>query len=288
MPAAGANNPRPGEVVVLVGLQRAAQHNYAAASVLDAAADDSAGTGDRLAVRLLHHGTRLSVRRRNLVRCCSGARGERMQLLVRLVWEHQRELRVAAKFLEGRLSGELGLCLRIASFFPPRETLALTSGYAMGAVVRDWTCVAPTPSVGVRPSSHPLMWRRMRQPAGAEKLKDSFARIDCAVISLGDGRYVVAGGCDDHPARVQRFFSSAFVYDALTHAVDALPDMPHARHGCGGCFLPQLGTAGKVCVCGGEYVNGPPGSPSWVKRQLVQSGVESRSRSVSNIRGRET
>ena len=76
MPAAGANNPRPGEVVVLVGLQRAAQHNYAAASVLDAAADDSAGTGDRLAVRLLHHGTRLSVRRRNLVRCCSGARGE--------------------------------------------------------------------------------------------------------------------------------------------------------------------------------------------------------------------
>ena len=43
MPAAGANNPRPGEVVVLVGLQRAAQHNYAAASVLDAAADSPTG-----------------------------------------------------------------------------------------------------------------------------------------------------------------------------------------------------------------------------------------------------
>ena len=53
---------------------------------------------------------------------------------------------------------------------------------------------------------------------GADRVADGIVRIDCAVVSVGAGRFVVAGGCDDHPGRTSRFFASAFEYDAIARA----------------------------------------------------------------------
>ena len=238
-----------GEVVVIVGLSGAPQHNYHSAAVLNKVeAADSTMTGDRYAVRLLHGcRPRLSVRRRNILRAAQPA--EREQLLVRVLWERQLELRVVSPLLLGKLSLELGICLKIASFFPHRQTMAFTSGFAMGTVVRDWSCVCPDPH------SRRFAWHPMRQPAGTSAVAGSIARIDCAVVSIGQGRFFIAGGCDDHPSRMRRFFRSAFVYDALTHAVEPLPDMPCARHGCGGAHI-----NGKVLVFGGEYASSSGGA----------------------------
>ena len=45
-----------------------------------------------------------------------------------------------------------------------------------------------------------------------------------------------------------RFSRSAFIYDALTHVATPLPDMPCARHGCGGARI-----GNQVYVLGGGY-----------------------------------
>ena len=227
----------PKDVVVVVGLAAQPQHNYAAARVLEKPAE-----ADRVPVALLHGDRRqLSVRRRNLIKAARPA--DRDALLVRVVWERQLELRVAAEFLLGKLHGEEGLCLHIASFFPPRETLALTTGYAMGRIVSEWSCISLPPAA-------PPAWAVLHGGAGRVFGADeSFVRMDCAVVGVGRGRFVVAGGCGDHPSRCNAFYSSAWLYDALTHSVERLPDMPCARHGCGGAHVD-----GRVYVFGGEYV----------------------------------
>ena len=242
------------DIVVLVGLT-ARQHNFHSARVLGA--QTQAG---RVPVQLLHGArTKMSVRRQNLLKASRDE--DRAALLTRIVWERQLELRVAASFLLDKLRGEKGLCLEIASHFPPRETLALTTGFAMGRIVPEWNMVALE---GGR-----FVWRPLHggahgganpQPGprvhGAARITDGIVRIDCAVVSVGSGRFVVAGGCDTHPSRAQRFFASAFMYDAITNAVEPLPDMPCARHGCNGAFLD-----GRVYVLGGEYVARAPVAP---------------------------
>jgi len=45
-------------------------------------------------------------------------------------------------------------------------------------------------------------------------VRDGIVRIDCAVVAIGAGRFVVAGGCANHPSRARKFFCSAFIYDA--------------------------------------------------------------------------
>lgn len=227
----------PKDVVVIVGLAAQPQHNYAAARVLDKPTE-----ADRVPVALLHGDRRaLSVRRRNLLKAARPA--DRDALLVRVVWEHQLELRVAADFLLSKLHGEEGLCLHIASFFPPRETLALTTGYAMGRIISEWSCIA-------LPPAGPPAWATLHGGTGKVFGADeSFVRIDCAVVGVGGGRFVVAGGCGDHPSRCASFYRSAWLYDAITHSVERLPDMPCERHGCGGAHID-----GRVYVFGGEYV----------------------------------
>ena len=281
MPAALA----PGDVVMVMGLESRRDYNYQAAVVLD----EEATAEGRLAVRLLHRRrreagprTQLSVRRRHLrlldmpgssegARRRRGALAEscaadRAAVLTRVVWERQLELRVAAPFLRRALQDEDGggLCQNIASFFEPRATLALTTGFANGRVVPDWSCVKPT-SGGGGGGGGGFEWRPVhdggaQQVWGAAGVKDGIVRIDCAVVDIGLGRFVIAGGCADHPQRVRgRFFRSAFVYDAMAHAVAPLPDMPHARHGCGGACLDLRGVRDGglyVFVFGGEYVNG--------------------------------
>ena len=226
----------PKDVVVVVGLAAQPQHNYAAARVLEKPAE-----ADRVPVALLHGDRRqLSVRRCNLIKAARPA--DRDALLVRVVWERQLELRVAAEFLLGKLHGEEGLCLHIASFFPPRETLALTTGYAMGRIVSEWSCISLPPAA-------PPAWAVLHGGAGRVFGADeSFVRMDCAVVGVGRGRFVVAGGCGDHPSRCNAFYSSAWLYDALTHSVERLPDMPCARHGCGGARI-----GNQVYVLGGGY-----------------------------------
>lgn len=50
-------------------------------------------------------------------------------------------------------------------------------------------------------------------------------RIDCATVALGRGRFLVAGGCPDHPQKCHVFLRSAFIFDAVAHTVRPLPDM---------------------------------------------------------------
>ena len=166
-------------------------------------------------------------------------------LLTRIVWEHQQELRVVRQLLLDQLRGEEGLCLHIASFFPVRETMALTTGFAHGRIVPAWSCA--------RLRRGRLEWAPIHGKAtavfGAENVTNGITRIDCAVVEHGPGKFLVAGGCDRHPSVAKEFFSSAFTYDAITHAATPLPPMPLRRHGCGGTCID-----GKVYVVGGEYV----------------------------------
>ena len=229
-----------GDIVVIVGLlsESARQHNFQAARVVPG------GSGERVGVCLLH-GTRktLSVKRRNLLR--ASVPEDRAMLLTRIVWEHQQELRVVRQLLLDQLRGEEGLCLHIASFFPVRETMALTTGFAHGRIVPAWSCA--------RLRRGRLEWAPIHGKAtavfGAENVTNGITRIDCAVVEHGPGKFLVAGGCDRHPSVAKEFFSSAFTYDAITHAATPLPPMPLRRHGCGGTCID-----GKVYVVGGEYV----------------------------------
>ena len=124
-------------IVVIIGLESAPQYNYRAARVLSAQTSDRG----RLGVELLHGEApkkRLSVRRCNLLRASHPE--DRAALMTRLVLDRQLELRVCRNFLLEHLQGEEGLLLHIASFFPPRETMALTTGFAMGRIVPSWVC----------------------------------------------------------------------------------------------------------------------------------------------------
>ena len=236
----------PSDVVVIVGLVSQRQHNFRAARVVT-----KEQAGSRVGVRLLHGERKsLSVRRQNLLR--ASHEQDRKALLVRIVLQRQRELRVCRDFLLDQLSGEEGLLLHIASFFPPRETMALTTGFAMGKIVPAWVCATLDEKRGA------LTWRRIHDgrecwdqtgPSESEHaMDDGIVRIDCAVVDIGSGQFLVAGGCADHPSRARAFFSSAFMYDSITHVATALPDMPHPRHGCKGAYLD-----GKVYVVGGDY-----------------------------------
>ena len=233
-----------GQIVVVVRLERAPHYNYAPGVVVRRVDDDG-----RLGVELLH-GRRqtLSIRRSNLLR--ADHEEDRVAILTQAVWERQLELRVARNYLLDRLRGEEGLALHIASFFPARQTMALTTGFAMGCIVPTWSCA--TLSTAGRLHWRPIHEQRDGRLAvfGASRVRDGLVRIDCAVVDIGSGRFVVAGGCDDHPSRARTFFKSAFIYDALTHAATPLPDMPCARHGCGGALVD-----GKVYVVGGGYAD---------------------------------
>ena len=233
-----------GQIVVVVRLERAPHYNYAPGVVVRRVDDDG-----RLGVELLH-GRRqtLSIRRSNLLR--ADHEEDRVAILTQAVWERQLELRVARNYLLDRLRGEEGLALHIASFFPARQTMALTTGFAMGCIVPTWSCA--TLSTAGRLHWRPIHEQRDGRQAvfGASRVRDGLVRIDCAVVDIGSGRFVVAGGCDDHPSRARAFFKSAFIYDALTHAATPLPDMPCARHGCGGALV-----EGRVYVVGGGYAD---------------------------------
>ena len=232
---------RAGDVVVIVGLEAATQHNHASAVVVG-----DGGDGGRVAVRRLH-GPRplLAVRRRHLLRAADD--GDRRRLFARVAWARQLELRCAARWLEAQLPE--ALCLRVAACFAPRETLALTSGFAAGRVVPRWTAFAP--GRGWVASHDPEGPQRLH---GAAAVADGVERIDCAVVDAGGGRFVVAGGCGDHPSRCDRFFRSAFLYDGLAGSAAPLPDMPRARHGCGGARVGR-----RVYVVGGDYCDRGPG-----------------------------
>ena len=230
------------DIVVIHGLVGAPQHNFAPATVLD---QDAPAPG-RVPIQLLHGSrAKLSVRRSNLLDMWGEE--ERAMLLTLIVWERQLELRVARQFLLDRLRGEEGLCLEVASHFPPRETMGLTTGFSRGQLVREWSAVALE---GGRFVWRPLNGEGRERVFGADAIPDGIERIDCAVVGIGSARFVVAGGCADHPSRARCFFASAFLYDAITHAVEPLPDMPGPRHGCGGAHID-----GRVYVMGGNYVD---------------------------------
>ena len=249
-----------GDLCIVVGLANAPQYNNRAARVLPQTPDAASGN-NRIPVVLLHgsHKKFLSVRRQNLLRATH--REDREALLTRVVLQHQQELRVVRFFLEEKLHGEEGLLLHIASFFPPRETMALTTGFAMGRIIPSWCCAVLNPRGGG------LSWRPLHQggdgwdgvpvddpdaKVGAldtRSVPDGIVRIDCAVVAIDQGRFLVAGGCADHPSRARAFFKSAFLYDSLVHVATPLPDMPCRRHGCGGAYLD-----GKVYILGGNYV----------------------------------
>ena len=231
-----------GDIVVVVGLDNAKHFNFQPGIIPAAEAPEG-----RVPVRLLHQQHTLSCRRQNLLRAAHA--DDRAALLTRVVWERQLEMRVVRNFLLNKLLGEEGLCLEVASHFPVRTTMALTTGFAMGRIVPNWSVVALSPN-------GELQWRPIHDHAGhqavfgVEKIPDGIVRIDCAVVSIGSGRFVVAGGCDKHPRLAGRFFRSAFIYDALTHAVEPLPDMPCDRHGCNGACIGE-----DVYIVGGGYVS---------------------------------
>ena len=89
--------------------------------------------------------THLSLRRRNIVLASRPEEREKLEAIEK--WERQIELRVARPWLEamlggdGALQGFLGLMLDIASFWPRRETLGHTSGFAAGALLPEWRCL---------------------------------------------------------------------------------------------------------------------------------------------------
>ena len=131
------------DVAIVVGLERAVGYNFRAALVLSPAMPDG-----RVAVRLLHGDRRqLSCRRHNLLRAAHPE--DRARLLTLVVWERQLELRVARSFLLEKLGGEI-----VASFFPARETLALTR------IIPDWSCVtlAAVGEVDQRTSGGRFRW----------------------------------------------------------------------------------------------------------------------------------
>ena len=125
--------------------------------------------------------------------------------------------------------------------------MALTTGFAMGRIIREWSMATLD---GGQLRWQPIHADDTTAVHGADAVRDGIVRIDCAVIDIGLGNFLVAGGCDDHPSRCLSFFRSAFVYDSLTHSVSPLPDMPCVRHGCGGAFID-----GKAYVVGGEYAD---------------------------------
>ena len=237
------------DIVIVVGLENAAQYNFRAGRVLNTQTTDRG----RVGVQLLHgECKRLSVQRSNLLRASKAE--DREALLTRIVLERQSELRACRSFLYDQLHGEEGLLLHIASFFPRRETMALTTGFAMGRIVPSWVCA--TVRHGVHLGWNPIHdggrgWDGANVPVDGEQLvRDGIVRIDCAVVDIGSGQFLVAGGCADHPSKPNvQFFASAFLYDSLTHVATALPNMPHVRHGCSGAHLD-----GKVYIVGGDYV----------------------------------
>lgn len=237
-----------GNIVIIVALEKAAHYNFRAAHVLSPPATDG-----RIAVKLIHGVPKqLSVRRQNLLRASSP--DDRAALLCRIALLKQMEMRVCRDFLLDKLQGEEGLLLEIAKFFPTRETMALTTGFAMGRIVPSWVCATLRgPARGLRwvpIHDGRAGWDGANVPIdGEQPVKDGIIRIDSAVVSIGAGQFLVAGGCADHPSRARAFFSSAFLYDSLTHVATALPDMPHPRHGCSGACL-----GGKVYVVGGDYI----------------------------------
>ena len=193
------------EIVVIVRLENAAHYNLQPAMVLQTNDDG------RLVIRLLH-GRRqvLACRRSNLLRAEHPE--DRAALLTLVVWERQLELRVARKFLLEQLRGEEGLAEHIASFFPMRATMAMTSGFAMGRIVPTWSCATLN-------GDGRFIWRPIHELSGGgrpevvhggHQVTDGIVRIDCAVVDIGVGCFVVAGGCADHPARTTRFFRRAF------------------------------------------------------------------------------
>ena len=209
------------DLVIVVGLEQARAFNFRPARVLG-----ELGSDGRIPVRLLHGDRRqLSCRRRNLLRASHPE--DRAALYTRVAWERQQELRVARAFLLEKLGGEEGLALHIASFFPPRETMALTTGFAMGRIIAEWSCVGLAPDGRFR--WLPIHGSGGAVVHGADLIPDGIVRIDCAVVAIGSGRFVVAGGCSDHPSRARKFFASAFIYDSLTHCASPLPDMPCTR-----------------------------------------------------------
>ena len=66
----------------------------------------------------------------------------------------------------------------------------------MGKIIPDWSCVTLaadgqfrwTPVHGKGNAVH-----------GAQAVSDGIVRIDCAVVSIGAGRFVVAGGAQHNP-----------------------------------------------------------------------------------------
>ena len=64
------------------------------------------------------------------------------------------------------------------------------------------------------------------------------ARIDAASFSLGEGRFVLAGGVDNHP-KIGNLLTSAEVYDSLSDIWSPLPSLPGNRHGTAGTVLGQ-------------------------------------------------
>lgn len=152
------------DIVVLVGLEGAREHNFQPARVVEPHQQN----GRVGVVRLTGERKPLSVRRRNLLRASVPA--DRAALLTRIVWERQAELRVARNFLLDKFNGEEGLCLTVASFFAPRETMALTTGFENGRIVPQWSCVSLD---GGRPRWRPMAdARRMADVHGAETVRD--------------------------------------------------------------------------------------------------------------------
>ena len=88
------------DIVVIVGLESAAQYNYRAAEVVEPSADDPPAA-ERIPVQLIHgNNKRLSIRRRNLLRASHDE--DRAALLTRVVLLKQQELRVCRKRQKGR------------------------------------------------------------------------------------------------------------------------------------------------------------------------------------------
>lgn len=248
------------DICVIVGLcsETGRPHNFKSTRVVDIP-DVVQGSADRIGTACLHSSHKLSIKRQNLLKMADLE--DRRRLLVRVVWEKQQGLRVARAHLLDKLSGEEGLCLHIASFFPPRTTMALTTGFACGKMVKDWTVA--------RLRGGQLSWQpihtegddadRAAEVYGASSVPDGIVRIDCAVVDIGCGRFMVAGGCNNHPRVAEKFNDSAFIYDSITHAVTPLPSMPVPRHGCGGALIDD-----KVYIVGGEYV-----APSGDHKRLI-------------------
>ena len=163
------------DLAIVVGLERAVGYNFRAALVLSPAMPDG-----RVAVRLLHGDCQqLSCRRHNLLRAAHPE--DRARLLTLVVWERQLELRVARSFLLEKLGGEIGLALHVASFFPARETLALTR------IIPDWSCVtlAAVGEVDQRTPGGRFRWTPVHGKGnavhGAHAVSDGIVRIDCAL-----------------------------------------------------------------------------------------------------------